>query len=362
MKLLIVDDAQSRRRHYQRLVSQIEDCQTRVFANAPDALAWCESGGKPDLAIVACQLPGVSGLKFLERLHALKSHEKIPILMISAVGDAVLRQRAFEAGAIDFVVQPVDWSEYAARIRNVLALRELHNEHSETADWLAEQVRHATEHLMERERQVICRMARLAEYRDPETGLHTTRVGRFAHLMCQQLELRQDLVDSIFVAAPLHDVGKIALPDYLLMKTGKLTPAEFELTKQHTLIGYELLHDESSPLLKTAAQIALSHHEHFDGAGYPHGLKGDAIPLAGRICAVADAFDVLTSTRPHRPASSIDEAVHEVRRCRGTQFDPRVVDAFAARLDDIIATRKRYADTPSDLRLSSLGGRSAAAG
>lgn len=329
------------------MAGSIEGCEARAFATGAEALAWCESGGKPDLVIVDCHLPGAKELEFIERLRTVKALGIFPILMISGVANDHVRRKAFEAGVIDFAVRPVDRSEYAIRVRNILALRELHNDQAETADWLAQQVRHATEHLMERERQVICRLARLAEYRDPETGLHTTRVGRFAHLICLQLGLRQAVVNSISVAAPLHDVGKIALPDHILLKTGKLTKAEFELTKKHTLIGFELLNDENSGLLRTAAQIALSHHEHFDGAGYPYGLKGNAIPLAGRICAVADAFDVLTSMRPHKPASSIDKAVHEIRRCRGHQFDPLVVAAFEARLDDIIEIRTQCADQPN---------------
>jgi two-component system, response regulator RpfG len=346
MKVLIASDAREEQRHWQTITGSIEGCEAWIFATSAETLAWCESGGKADLAIIDCRLPGPNGLELIHRLRAVKALGAIPIFMITAAGNEQLRRQAFEAGVIDFAVRPIDWAEYTIRVRNILALRESHNEQSETADWLAQQVRHATEQLMERERQVICRLARLAEYRDPETGLHTTRVGRFAQLICLELGLNQTVVDSISVAAPLHDVGKIALPDYILLKTGKLTKAEFELTKQHTVIGYELLNDDSS-LLRTAAQIALSHHEHFDGAGYPYGLKGDDIPLAGRVCAVADAFDVLTSTRPHKPASTIDHAVHEIRRCRAHQFDPLVVDAFEARLGDIIEIRKQYADEPA---------------
>jgi response regulator RpfG family c-di-GMP phosphodiesterase len=344
MKLLIVDGAQLNRRHLESMLRDIENCETVALASAEDALAWCESGGKPDLAVVSYELSGMNGLELVARIHALNGVGRIPTLMVSATDDKALRLCAFETGVIDFLTHPVDRAEFTSRVKNILALRVSYNEQSETADWLAQQVREATEHLMERERQVICRLARVAEYRDPETGLHTARVGHFSNLISKALRLKSNVAETIFLTAPLHDVGKIALPDYLLSKTGKLTPAEFELTKQHTLFGHELLYDQSSALLSTAAQIAISHHERFDGAGYPHGLKGEAIPLSGRICAVADSFDVLTSTRPYKPASSVGEAVAEIQRCRGQQFDPKVVDAFASALDEIKKIRERYAD------------------
>jgi len=347
MKLLIVDDALLNRRHYEIMANDIEDCEIIAFDCAEKALGWCDSGGRPDFVVTDHVLPGMSGIDFLQRIRELPSLGGVPTIMISASEDKDVRRKAFAAGVLDFIAQPVDHFEFPQRIRNFLMLRRRFVDESSTADWLAAQVRSATAQLLERERQVVGRLARIAEYRDPETGLHAARVGSIAKVIAERLGLSKDEVEAIFLTAPLHDVGKISVPDYILLKTGKLTQLEFEIMKQHTIVGYELLRDDTSTLLNTAATIALAHHERFDGTGYPKGLAGDAIPLPGRICAIADTFDVLTSWRPYRPALSIDDAIAEIRRCKGTQLDPRVVGAFDAAIEQVVAVKERMTDSPS---------------
>ena len=340
MKLLIVDDALLNRRHYEMMMRDIEECDIISFETAEEALRWCEDGGKPDFIVSDYVLPGMNGVDFLRRVHDIESLRSIPVLMISASDDKAVRRAAFAAGALDFVEQPVDHHEFPQRIRNLLAIRRQMLEETATADWLAAQVRHAVAQLLQRESEVIQRLARIAEYRDPETGLHAARVGHYAKLLAARLGLPLNEVESIYLTAPLHDVGKVSVPDYILTKSGKLTSAEFAIMQQHTVVGYELLRDDTSPLLNTAATIALSHHERYDGSGYPHKRKAEDIPLVGRICAVADTFDVLTSVRPYKPAWTIEDAAAEIRRCSGSHFDPSIVSAFDAVLRDIAQIRR----------------------
>lgn len=345
MKILIIDGEEANRTRYRSMMADVTDCETIAFADGEEALAWCAQGGEPDLLLINHALPNMHGLELLRRVRETKGISDVPAIMFGAPDGKAVRREAFALGAIDFISLPADTQELQVRIKHLAARSERFKQESETADWLAAQVKRATAELIERERKIIYRLARIAEYRDPESALHPVRVSQYARLIALTQNLRPNIIESIFAGSPLHDVGNVAIPDYILLKQGKLTALEFDAMKQHTIVGYELLKDDaSSSLLNTAATIALTHHERFDGTGYPNGLKGDDIPLPGRICALADTFDVLTSQRPYKPAFDTTKALAEIMNCRGTQFDPRLVDAFKSVFPEVLRIKERFAD------------------
>jgi putative two-component system response regulator len=245
--------------------------------------------------------------------------ESMPVIAIAAVGAANKRRRARELGAKDFLAKPLDPTEIVARVENVLAASQLTAQGGELNLEL-EQTRFES----------LERLARLAEYRDDATYEHPQRVGRTASLLADKLGLAPDVVKAIGTAAPLHDVGKVGVPDRILLKPSRLTAAEFELMKSHTLIGAEILAGSSWPVLQLAEEIAISHHERWDGTGYPDGKVEDQIPMSGRIVIVADNFDALTHSRPYAEAWDAEKAAAEIRRQSGQHFDPDVVEAFGA--------------------------------
>jgi putative two-component system response regulator len=215
---------------------------------------------------------------------------------------------------------------------------------ADRAALLADEVREATREIHARERETIFRLARAAEFRDPETGAHILRMAHFSIIIATRLGWDAAALDQLLQAAPMHDVGKLGTPDHILLKPGKLTPDEFDIMKQHASIGWEILKDSSSPILTQAAEIALTHHEKFDGSGYPNGLAGEAIPQVGRIVAVADVFDALTSDRPYKKAWSVEDALNLLQDGSGRHFDPACVEAFLAGREEMMAIRERYRD------------------
>jgi putative two-component system response regulator len=290
-------------------------------------------------------MPQLDGLEFIGRLRAIAGRADIPIVMVTADTESDVRHRALELGAQDFLNKPVDNIELRARVRNLLALRKTQRQLSDRAAWLAEEVKKATLEITSREKEAILRLSRAAEYRDPETGAHLLRMSNYARLIATQLGLSEAEQDLLLQAAPMHDVGKVGISDQILLKPGRLTPAEFEVMKQHAVIGYEILRDSASPLLQCAATVALTHHEKFDGSGYPKGLSGAAIPLWGRIVAVADVFDALTSARPYKKPWTLDDAANFLRKGAGSHFDPACVEAFLLAWPEVLAIRARYEDT-----------------
>jgi putative two-component system response regulator len=351
MKVVIIDDTQLNVTLLQHLVRKLPGCESVCFTDPVAGLEWCLAN-EPDLLVVDYMMPVLNGTELTQKFRA--RYPEIPVLMVTANHETELRHQALQIGVTDFLNKPLDNVEFLARAKNMLALRQSHKNLADRAAWLAEEVRKATEQILEREQETIFCLARAAEYRDPETGAHIQRMAHYSKQIARVLGLPLDQQELLLEAAPMHDIGKVGTPDMILLKPGKLTDAEFSIMKQHAVIGYEVLNTSSSPLLKVAAQIALTHHEKFDGSGYPNGAKGNDIPLFGRIVAVADVFDALTSERPYKAAWSMEQASKLLRDGAGKHFDPACVEAFFVDFDEIVNIKNKFADEKIELRDRSL--------
>jgi cyclic di-GMP phosphodiesterase len=284
---------------------------------------------QPDLICLDLHMPELDGFGVLEQLAPLiPAGSYLPILMLTGDSSSEALHRALTLGARDFVTKPFTAREVLLRIRNLLEPRFMHLELQQTNRRLEERVRERTRSLDLVRLEVLERLARAAEFRDDATGQHTRRVGRIAALLAEAIGTEPAEVELITRAAPLHDLGKIGIPDHILLKPGKLSAEEFEIMKRHSQIGAAILSGGESPLVSMAEAIARSHHERWDGSGYPDGLTGEAIPFPARIVAVADVFDALTHARPYRPALALDDVIGEIGRQAGRHFDPEVADAF----------------------------------
>lgn len=283
----------------------------------------------PDLVLLDLTMPSPTGFEIMERLsEVIAAADYVPILVLTGDLAPAIKRRALAGGAKDFLTKPFDVTEVLLRIGNLLQTRFLHLENQRQNRILEERVRQRTKNLEEARLDVLARLARAAEFRDDETGEHTRRVGAMAAALARQLGLPDDEVEEIRLTAPLHDVGKIGIPDGILLKADSLTATERSVMETHTTIGAELLSESPWPLLRLAREIALNHHERWDGSGYPHGLAGEDIPVSARIVAVADVYDALCHERSYRPAMSDAEALERVRAGSGSHFDPKIVDAF----------------------------------
>ena len=341
--ILIVDDDLLALGLLEHLLSGLDGCRAVCFNDGSEALAWCASE-VPDVVITDHHMPGLTGLDLITRLRHDARTRDVPIMMISAAEHRDVRYQALELGANDFLGKPIDAPEVKTRTRNMLTLRRAQRTLTARSELLAEEVNRATAIIAAREQETILRLSRAAEYRDWETGSHIMRMAHFARIIAGELGLPHAQREAIFLATPMHDIGKIGVPDYILLKPGRLDDAEFTIMKQHTLIGHRILHGSSSDLLQLAAEVALSHHERFDGSGYPHGLKGSAIPLPGRIVAVADVFDALTTERPYKREWQLEAAVATMKQDSGSHFDPDCVAAFLRGLGAIVEARDRFRD------------------
>ncbi|MDO6386008.1 HD-GYP domain-containing protein [Uliginosibacterium sp. 31-12] len=343
MNIAIVEDTPVNLVVMQSLIKRLGDHDCLVFSDPELGLAWCLDNA-PDLIIVDYMMPRLDGLEFVRRCRATPALRDRPILMVTAAAEKEVRYAALEAGATDFLTKPIDRNEFNPRVRNMLQLRASMAATSLRADELSIAVRRATEEIHLRERETVMRLARAAEFRDPETGSHILRMAHYSAIIGYQLGMSEEFVDQLLSAAPMHDVGKLGTPDHILLKPGKLSPKEMEIMRQHALIGYEILKNSSSPVLQMAAEIALNHHEKYDGSGYPQGKAGEEIPIVGRIVAVADVFDALTSERPYKPAWDLEHARAHLEAGRGNHFDPRCVDLFLASWNEIIEIHNIYQD------------------
>lgn len=284
---------------------------------------------QPDIVLLDLHMPGMDGLEVLKLIRKQSGPDRfLPVLMLTADLTSEARQQGLQAGVNDYLTKPYDRTEVILRITNLLRTRFLHNQLQQQNNRLEQKVRKRTEDLQQAQIEILQLLGSAAEYRDDMTGQHTQRVGRLSGVIAERLGLPGEEVDMIRLAAPLHDIGKIGIPDEILLKPGRFEPHEFERMKAHTSIGSSILERGSFAILQLARLIAQSHHEKWDGSGYPQGLAGEAIPLAARIVALADFYDALTHDRPYKRAWTQDETLAEVKEQRGKHFDPQVVDAF----------------------------------
>ena len=347
-RILIVDDEPSNLRLLDQILAGHGYTDVSLTDDPSEAIRKFGEA-EPDLVLLDYRMPGMNGLEVMECFAALQPAESfVPILMLTADSTNDIKTKALAGGANDFLTKPFDYQEVLLRIRNLLVTRMLHEDLRNQNDSLDEKVRSRTRELALAQLETLDRLARAAEYRDDDTGQHARRVGEMSARLGAALGLPGRQVKLLELAAPLHDLGKIAIPDAILLKPGKLSPDEWEIMKSHTTIGAGLLSGSQSGLLSVAERIALSHHERWDGTGYPDGLGGDKIPLPARIVAVVDVFDALASDRPYRDAWPIERTIDHLREERGKHFDPRVLDAFLTCLeaDGII---------PSDEPLAAVG-------
>lgn len=361
-RLVVIDDERTNLRIARMFLRREGFGCVETFEDSREALDAIRRG-PPDLILTDIRMPGLDGLDLIRELRADPRLAVLPVVVLSASSDAETRAQALRLGATDFLNKPFDPVELAPRVRNLLLLKAHQDDLRRRAETLESLVRARTAELEASRREVIHCLARAAEFRDNETGRHVIRVGRYAALIADQMGCDRKLCELIELAAPLHDIGKIGIPDAVLLKPGKLTADEYEVMKRHAAMGEQIVRplgasghaDEvpagdvrapvpTSPVLALAARIAASHHERWDGKGYPLGLAGEAIPLEGRITAVADVFDALSHSRPYKPAYPLDRCLAILDEGRGTQFDPVVLDAFLARVDAILAVRQNLAD------------------
>lgn len=321
---------------------------------------------KPDLVLLDIMMPEISGMDILRHLRGESDTRHLPVIILSAHVEDEIRHEALKGGANDFLTKPIDSNELLPRVRNLLSLRANQTRLERASEYLEAEVQRRTAALVRAENHIVNCLARAAEYRDNETGRHVIRVGKYSALIATELGCDAEFVKLIEDAAKLHDVGKIGIPDSILFKAGKLDADEFGLMKQHCAFGINMLQQISpeefhnfrrhvqvgasilnfkdSPLLSMASQIAMTHHEKWDGTGYPFGLSGKQIPLEGRIVAVADVFDALSSERPYKPAFPLEKCYSILTEGRGTHFDPQVLDAFMNRRDEAVTIQMQLND------------------
>ncbi|MCA9197777.1 MAG: response regulator [Planctomycetales bacterium] len=324
---------------------------------------------QPDLILLDVVMPGINGLDILAKMRSHPLTKYLPVLILTAATDPETKFRALELGATDFLSKPVDPGDLAPRVRNALMVKSHQDHLKHYADELARQVRMRTAELAASRQDVILCLARAGEYRDHETGNHVLRVGLFVGEIARELGMDEDTVENMEQAALLHDVGKIGVSDLILLKPGKLTEDEFNQMKRHCEFGRNIIQPNpdlrwralgtysklsgqdipigSSPIMAMAARIAFTHHERWDGTGYPRGLQGEEIPIEGRITAVADVYDALSSVRPYKRAFPPDECFRIMQEASGKHFDPQIFDAFSACLDRIRIIQRDFADTPT---------------
>ncbi|TCP81659.1 putative two-component system response regulator [Rhizobium sp. PP-CC-2G-626] len=338
MRILLVDDNRTTLSILTRLVERVPDCIAIPFLKPDDVLA-CAAELEFDIAVIDFQMPVYSGVELLTELIRFERHAEKLFVIVTADTDAATRMAALNAGAIDFLTKPVNPLEFQARMRNLMALADARRKLSDRAEWLRAEVESAVAELRAREEEIIDRLTIAAAYKDLDTARHTRRVGAYSEAIARAYGLSSRACSDIRLASPMHDIGKVAIPDAVLLKTGKLTEDEFVIMRKHTVVGCDILKESKSGLLQLAAEIAGSHHERWDGQGYPYGIAGEAIPLSGRIVAIADNFDALTTARPYKEAWTVERAVEHIRQQAGAQFDPLCVAAFDAALATILTIR-----------------------
>lgn len=333
--VLIVDDTPD---NIELLASILKDeYRVRVASTGEKALRIACSAEPPDLILLDIMMPGMSGLEVCRRLKANPDRRRIPIIFVTAMSSIEDEELGLELGAVDYITKPISPPIVRARVRTHLALYDQSRE-------LERMVSQRTQELLTTRQQIIRRLGRAAEFKDNETGNHVLRMSQYARLIAEAHGLGPRASEIILNTAPMHDIGKIGIPDSILLKPGKLDEEDWKIMRLHPVMGAEIIGEHENELLETARIIALSHHEKWDGSGYPYGLQGEDIPLEGRIVAIADVFDALVSVRPYKPAYPIESSLELMASQAGKHFDPELLQAFQRALPAILKVKEIYAD------------------
>lgn len=326
--ILIVDDQLTSRAILSQIVKNISSKANIIEKVNPKlALEWAVQNTS-DLVLVDYLMPEMSGIEFVRKLKTLCKYEFVPVIMITINKDSAIRYEALEVGVTDFLSKPVDIYECTARSKNLLTMHKQHTALENKSILLENLVRVATAEIKAREKETLMRLARAGEYKDFDTAMHLQRMSQYSKALAIAIGMTREEAEVIELASPLHDIGKIGIPDSILLKKGPLDDQELIAMRKHPIMGYEILEDSPSKYLQKGGEIALAHHERFDGTGYPYGLTENNIPLSARIVAVADVFDALTSKRSYKEAWSFDQALDYLTQESGKHFDPKIVSAM----------------------------------
>ena len=343
-KVLIVDDNPVNIAIVEKILIH-DGYKNLISTTDPLAVSSLYRDNDIDLILLDVHMPVMNGLEVMARLQQEYADDYLPILILTADHSEETRNQCLAGGAKDFIGKPFDRVEVCLRVRNILDVRLLHKAALQHNVLLEAKVKERTKQLYEAQVKLIQCLGKAAEYRDNETGMHVIRMSQSCAILAREMGLSEDQCELILRASPMHDFGKIAIPDEVLLKPGGLEGSEWETMKSHAEVGAEILSGYDTELMQVAAQIARTHHERWDGGGYPSGLSGEEIPLYTRIVSVCDVFDALTSERPYKQAWSVSRAMDFLRDNSGSQFDPRVVDNFSQVLDQVVALRQSYPDT-----------------
>ena len=343
MNIFLIDDSISMIFAFERAINSIADCQIHAFQDPRKALDKLESI-VPDLVLVDYEMPSLNGIDVIKSIRSKRTTASVPVIMITSTIDKSIKLAAIEAGATEFLHKPFDDTELRTRVQNLLNIRGEQLALAAKAAEMNRMYQEAMSRVNRREEEIIWRLSKAIGIRDGDTGNHIDRVAYIARMIAEELGLDEERCRMIFLASPLHDVGKLGVPDSVLLKPGKLTPEEFREMQKHTELGAQILSGSSSQLIQVAEMIAANHHEKWDGSGYPRQLRGEAIPIEARIVAIADVLDALCSDRPYKAAWPLDAAFAEILNSSGKHFDPACVAAFCRRWPDIRQTFAASAD------------------
>lgn len=347
--LLVVDDQPQNRELLEAYLLPLGYAIVTA-TNGEEALEKLSSH-RIDLVLLDVMMPGMNGFEVTRRIRQDETQRLLPVILVTALHEKEDRVKGIDAGCDDFISKPVDKMELLARVRSLLKVKAyndlMSNYRTELESAVAQrtaELQQAFEKIKAASLDTIFRLSMASEYKEKDTSAHIMRMSHYCAAIARSRGLDESMVESIRYAAPMHDLGKIGIPDAILMKPAKLDAAEWEIMQQHTIIGAKILNGSDAEIIRLGETIALSHHEKWDGSGYPNGLKGMDIPIAGRIAAIADVFDALMSRRSYKEPFYVDKSLRIIREGRGTHFDPDVVDAFFAVQDDILAIKKLYDD------------------
>lgn len=342
MQVAIIDDSPTNLKVYASVLARLPGVEAKPFGSSAEGLVWCKAN-EPALIVLDYHMPNPNGLEFLQDYQRARPTAQTPIVMITSEQDRKLRHNALELGAADFLTKPADPTEFLVRIRNLLTVVQSRQFLEQRSAVLAGASKIALHDAASSGAETITLLMRAVEHPDDPSGMHVIRIGQYAALLARAVGLSIEEQRLLMLAAPIHDIGKAVVPDTLLQKPGKLTHEERLIVRAHPSAGYEMLKNARSPELQLGAEIALSHHEHWDGGGYPNGRAGAAIPISARIVAVADAFDAMLSDRPYRNALPFEQVFAELRNQSGAQFDPAVTKAAELNRAEMLGIASTFA-------------------